>query len=198
LWIEGTGPFDTAASMAGKRIAVVKGSYPEAWAREHVPTAIILPVDGTLAEMDELLAAIRSIIDGEEHAITVRHLFYRLVGLAVIPKTETAYHLLVRHLSRWRRDGEVSWDAFADSTRWHIRAATFDGISDALQRCKETYRRDMWSTQPHYVELWLEKDAIASIVAGVADQFGVPICYEPKKTYLVRGDEIGALPRAEK
>src|SRR5262249_39020824 len=38
LWIEGTGPFDTAASMAGKRVAVVKGSYPEAWAREHIPT----------------------------------------------------------------------------------------------------------------------------------------------------------------
>ncbi|HET6888330.1 MAG TPA: transporter substrate-binding domain-containing protein [Candidatus Udaeobacter sp.] len=55
LWIEGTGPFDTAASMAGKRIAVLKGSYPEAWAREHVPTAIILPVDGTLAELDDRL-----------------------------------------------------------------------------------------------------------------------------------------------
>ena len=33
LWIEGTGPFNSAASMAGKRIAVFKGSYPETWAR---------------------------------------------------------------------------------------------------------------------------------------------------------------------
>ena len=55
LWIEGTGPFDTAASMTGKRIAVIKGSYPEIWAREHVPTAIILTVDGTLAELDDAL-----------------------------------------------------------------------------------------------------------------------------------------------
>ena len=55
MWIEGTGPFDTVASMAGKRIAVVKGSYPEAWAREHVPTAIIVPVAGTLAELDDTL-----------------------------------------------------------------------------------------------------------------------------------------------
>jgi ABC-type amino acid transport substrate-binding protein len=52
LWIEGTGPFDSAASMAGKRIAVVEGSYPEAWARERVPTATIVAVDGTLAEVD--------------------------------------------------------------------------------------------------------------------------------------------------
>jgi len=55
LWIEGTGQFDTAASMAGKRIAVVKGSYPEPWARGHIPTATILPVDGTLAELDNML-----------------------------------------------------------------------------------------------------------------------------------------------
>ena len=32
-----------------------KGSYPEAWAREHVPTATILPVEGTSAELDDML-----------------------------------------------------------------------------------------------------------------------------------------------
>jgi ABC-type amino acid transport substrate-binding protein len=55
LWIEGTGPFDSAASMAGRRIAVFKGSYGETWAREHVPTATILPVDGTSTELDDTL-----------------------------------------------------------------------------------------------------------------------------------------------
>jgi ABC-type amino acid transport substrate-binding protein len=55
LWIEGTGPFDSAVSMAGKRIAVFKGSYGETWAREHIPTATILPVDGTSAELDDTL-----------------------------------------------------------------------------------------------------------------------------------------------
>jgi len=57
MWTEGTGPFDSTASMAGKRVAVIKGSYPEAWAREHVPTATIFPVDGTLAELDDMLRA---------------------------------------------------------------------------------------------------------------------------------------------
>jgi ABC-type amino acid transport substrate-binding protein len=56
LWMEGTGPFDTAASMAGKRISVLQGSYPETWAREHVPTAIILPVCCTYVVLDDTLA----------------------------------------------------------------------------------------------------------------------------------------------
>jgi len=57
LWVAGTGPFETADSMAGKRIAVLKGSYPETWAREHVPTATILPVEGTYVELDDMLPA---------------------------------------------------------------------------------------------------------------------------------------------
>ena len=51
LWMEGTGPFDNTASMAGKRIAVLKGSYPG----EHVPTATILPVESGYAELDNTL-----------------------------------------------------------------------------------------------------------------------------------------------
>src|SRR5437773_11957331 len=90
------------------------------------------------AEMEELLSAILSILDGEEFAITVRHLFYRLVGLGVIPKTESAYKSLVHHLSNWRRNGEIPWDGFADSTRWHIRKPAFDGVEDALQRTRAT------------------------------------------------------------
>jgi hypothetical protein len=70
---------------------------------------------------------------------------------------------------------EIEWSAFADSTRWHICTLTFDGIADALRRTRQTYRRDLWSTQPYYVELWLEKDAIASIVRDLARDFGVPI-----------------------
>ena len=55
LWLADAGPFDSVASMAGKRIATFKGSYPEAWAREHVPTATIIPVDGTATELDDTL-----------------------------------------------------------------------------------------------------------------------------------------------
>jgi hypothetical protein len=129
----------------------------------------------TSDQIDALLGAITSILDGEETQITVRHLFYRLVGLGVIKKTEKAYRNLVNHLGRWRRDGEIEWSAFSDSTRSHIRWQSFDGIEDALRRTRETYRRDLWSTQPYYVELWLEKDAIASIVHDLAAEFGVPV-----------------------
>ncbi len=126
--------------------------------------------------MASLLDAIRNILAGEEGQITIRHLFYRLAsGLHVIEKTEADYKGLCGHLSKWRRSGDVEWSAFADNTRWHIQRPSFDGIDDALRNTVENYRRNLWSTQPYYLETWVEKDAVASIVAGTANSFGVPV-----------------------
>jgi hypothetical protein len=133
------------------------------------------PTRRSPAQMAELLSAIKAIVDVEETAITIRHLFYRLVGLGVIEKTERAYKALCGHLSRWRKSGEVPWDAFSDSTRWHIRPPLFDGIADALRRTRESYRRDLWATQPYYTEVWVEKDAICGVIADITREFGVPL-----------------------
>jgi hypothetical protein len=62
--------------------------------------------------MAELLRSVHDILDGETSTITIRHLFYRLVGRNVILKTELAYKGLCGHLSRWRKSEEVPYDAF--------------------------------------------------------------------------------------
>jgi hypothetical protein len=125
--------------------------------------------------MDSILTAITTILDGEENQITIRHLFYRLAGTRIIPKTQEAYKSLCSHLSKWRRSGEIAWSAFTDSTRWHIKQRTFGGVEDALRNTVENYRRDLWSTQDVYCEVWVEKDAMAGIVAEKANSFGVPV-----------------------
>lgn len=129
----------------------------------------------TDAEVGRVLTAIKTILAAEPGQITIRHLFYQLVGLHVIPKTELAYKSLCSHLSRWRRSGDIDFGAFADNTRWRYQHDSFDGLQDALKRTAELYRRDLWSTQPCYVEVWVEKDAIASIVAAAANAWGVPV-----------------------
>jgi len=125
--------------------------------------------------MDSLLAAIVAIIMGEDEQITIRHLFYRLVGERQIEKTEAAYKSLCGHLSKWRRSGEVAWDSFADNTRWHMGRATFNGLNDTLTNTVKCYRRDLWAMQDAYVEIWGEKDAISGILYSEADTFGVKV-----------------------
>jgi hypothetical protein len=125
--------------------------------------------------MDGVLNTIQTILAREDGQITIRHLFYRLVGLNVIEKTEAAYKGLCGHLSKWRRSEEIPWSAFADNTRWHIQHTTFDGVEEALRNTAQNYRRNLWSTQPYYLEVWVEKDATAGIVADTANSFGVPV-----------------------
>jgi hypothetical protein len=127
------------------------------------------------AQMAELLSAIHDVVDGEESEITIRHLFYRLVGLGVIEKNERAYKSLCQHLSRWRKSGEVPYDAFSDSTRWRIKPQMFGSMAEALTLTRETYRRNLWATQPWYVEVWVEKDAIAGVIDDVTGAWGVPL-----------------------
>ncbi|MHB8522190.1 MAG: hypothetical protein ACYDH9_15725 [Limisphaerales bacterium] len=129
----------------------------------------------TSGQMQDVLREIQTILNGEDGQITIRHLFYRLVGLRVIEKTEQAYKGLCSHLSKWRRSEAIPWSAFSDSTRWHIQNNTFDGVQDALKNTVENYRRNLWDTQPFYLEVWVEKDAIAGIVSDTANTFGVPV-----------------------
>jgi hypothetical protein len=132
-------------------------------------------------ELEKLLADTLAIIDGSDDRISIRHLFYRLVSRGSIPKTETAYKGLRSHLTKWRRACAVRWKSFTDNTRWHIKTRTFDDMREALDETVSTYRRTMWATQPFYVEAWVEKAAIAGMVSGVADSFGVP-------TFVCRGN----------
>jgi len=143
--------------------------------RKFYRTSPVKRLRRSSAEMDSLLASILTILNGEADQITIRHLFYLLVGLGVIPKTEGAYKSLCSHLSKWRRSGEIAWGAFSDNTRWHIRHKTYGGVEDALRNTVENYRRDLWDTQPYYIEVWVEKDAMASIVSGTANSWGVPV-----------------------
>jgi hypothetical protein len=125
--------------------------------------------------MDSFLEAINEIVNGEQDEITIRHLFYRLVGLGQIEKTEAAYKSLCQHLSKWRRSGDVAWDSFADNTRWHLGTDTFNGLDEALANTVKCYRRNLWAQQSAYVEIWGEKDAISGILSREADPFGVRV-----------------------
>jgi hypothetical protein len=134
----------------------------------------------TKEQVSALLDAVNDILDSEDGPITIRHLFYRLESQGIIPKTEAACKVLTKHLGKWRRANLIPWDAFADNTRWKYGGKAFNTLDEALEDTIRTYRKNLWRDQPYYIELWVEKDAIASIVVDEADSFGVP-------TFVCRG-----------
>ncbi len=111
----------------------------------------------------------------EDSPMTVRQIFYRLVSTGAIDKTELQYRAVVRIVTEMRREGRIPFSAVADSTRWTHKPASFVGVGQALRELADTYRRDPWQDQPAYVEVWLEKDALAGVLYSVTSEFDVPL-----------------------
>ena len=125
--------------------------------------------------LESLLGTCKEIIASYEEEITIRHLFYRLAGLRLIEKDEASYKLLCSHLSKWRKSGHLPFDAFIDGTRWRYGATTHTDAEEALQDCVRSFRKNLWQSQNVYPEVWAEKDAIASIITPIANQWGVKV-----------------------
>ena len=48
-------------------------------------------------------------------------------------------------------------------------------LADFAESARRAYRRDVWRTQPAYVEVWLEKDALSGIFEDTLKPYGVTL-----------------------
>jgi hypothetical protein len=129
----------------------------------------------THEKLTEILQATKEILAEEQNKITIRHLFYCLVSKRLLAKEEREYKKLGSYLMKWRRSGELPWSAFADNTRWYYGDVGYSGLEAALINTRDTYRRNLWSSQDAFVEIWCEKDAIASILLSESQSFGIQV-----------------------
>lgn len=138
-------------------------------------------------EIAELKKRIRGVL-AEDNPMTVRQLFYRLVGLGAIAKTEQEYKSTVcRLLVQMRSEGQLPYAWIADNTRWMRKPTTYGSYAEALAETARSYRRALWDDQNAYVEIWLEKDALAGVLYAVTGAYDVPLMVTrgyPSLTFL--------------
>lgn len=113
------------------------------------------------------------VLQDEYDVMTVRQVFYALTVRGIVAKEEAGYRQVQRQVLQLRRDGILPWSFIADGTRWVHAPETWDGVDDVLQETARTYRRNLWRSQRVRIEVWLEKDALASIVKEVTYPWGV-------------------------
>lgn len=122
---------------------------------------------------------------------TLRTLYYRLVSKNIIPNTKNSYKTLSRKLVEARKKGIIPFDAFVDKTRYSKKPfgmgwKPFNSedltkkekkleeklneldlerlIEDEFSYLREARNFWRWSGQKYYVEVWMEKDALADTV----------------------------------
>src|SRR5262249_40298860 len=128
----------------------------------------------TKAEVEERRDALSWIIYGGR-PMTVRQVFYQATVRGLVEKAETGYGKVQLDLTKMRRDGSLPYDWLADNTRWQRKPLTFNSVEHALKATAEFYRKNLWANADCYVEIWLEKDALAGVVYPVTSMYDVPL-----------------------
>jgi len=118
--------------------------------------------------------------------LTLRQLYYQFVARDLIENTPENYKLLSRTMVYARDAGESDWDAMEDRTRAVNDHASWPSPSAFLTSEVEFYAEDLWAGQKFRPEVWIEKDALLGVVAGVCTQWRVP--------YFSTKGNVGQLP----
>lgn len=106
--------------------------------------------------------------------LTLRQLYYQFVARDLIPNRQQEYKRLGDVVNDARLAGLIDWDSIVDRTR-HVRSlATWEHPTGIVSACAQQFRIDRWAKQPHRVEVWIEKDALVGVIAGVCDELRVP------------------------
>lgn len=95
--------------------------------------------------------------------MTVRQVYYQLVSRQVIENNRGQYQAVSNALVDARKEGRIPWDWIEDRLRRPREVSMYRDLPDFLGVVAYSYQRDVWPTQPAYVEEWLEKDALSGI-----------------------------------
>ncbi len=107
--------------------------------------------------------------------MTVRQVFYQATVHNLVEKSEAGYSKVQTDLVHMRRAGELPYSWLTDNTRWQRKPTTYSSIEDALEETARFYRKSLWDDVFAYVEVWLEKDALAGVINPITSLYEVPL-----------------------
>jgi hypothetical protein len=127
-----------------------------------------------------LLEQVQAVLDEYRDylPLTLRQVFYRLVGAYGHTKTEAAYKSLCEMLNLARRARLIPFDAIRDDGATVITPTLWDTDTDWLRAVSSEasmLRLNPWLRQPVYVELICEAGGMAPMLASVANPYGITV-----------------------
>lgn len=127
---------------------------------------------------------------GQGLKLTLRQLYYQFVSKNLLPNTERSYKNLGSLINDGRMAGLVDWDAIEDRIREPVIQSEWSSLESLAASAVRAYRLPRWDGQENYVELWVEKSALAGVLEPLASEFHVTLmvnrgyCVDPKTKIL--------------
>jgi hypothetical protein len=142
----------------------VRGFAP--WNPQGTTLHLLEQVRGVLAEYEDYLP------------LTIRQIFYRLVGAHDYEKTERAYARLCEHLNRARRARTISMDAIRDDGGTVLAPTTWRDAAEFLDTVRATASKlmlDRTTGQKTRLIVLCEAAGMAPQLERVTQEFTIPV-----------------------
>jgi hypothetical protein len=147
-----------------------KTSRPRGYIQNYRPQA------KTRALLDDADVVLR---EYREHwPLTVRQIYYRLVGAKGYPKTEAFYNTLCHHLANCRRARVIPFSAIRDDGVTTVDMQHFNDeehFKEHIRLLGERYIRNKLSAQSIHIEVWCEAAGMIFQLADVAHRYSVEV-----------------------
>lgn len=128
--------------------------------------------------------------------LTLRQLYYQFVARNLIKNKPSEYDRLGDIISKGRLAGLIDWSMLEDRVRSLEGVTTWGAPGEILQAVANQYREDVWRTQKHRVEVWVEKDAVLGVIerACLALRVSYFACrgYSSQSAYYAAGKRLRA------
>jgi len=133
----------------------------------------------------QLIPIVNEILDQYDFALTVRQIYYRLISdpYSLFENTRSNYTGFDTILTRAREREEIDWRRIEDRTRQsiggegEINNETPEEFLRAyvwtLKNCWSYYDKKMWLRQQNFIEVWVEKDALSSLISQACKEYRV-------------------------
>lgn len=126
--------------------------------------------------------------------LTLRQLYYQMVARDLFPddrrwrytgsrwvrdvngtpNAEPNYKWLGSLVNDARMAGLIDWNHIVDRTRNLSRSPSWNDPAALVRAGADQFAIDKWADQPHYVEVWIEKDALVGVIEPTCRDWRVP------------------------
>jgi hypothetical protein len=135
------------------------------------------PRSDTAASLDLVHRVLKEYSD--QLPLTLRQIFYRLVGAHGYEKTEQAYKRLVELMNKARRAQLIRMEAIRDDGFTSAQSPFYHSAEVflfGLRAAAESMRLDRQQGQRSRLVIWCEASGMVPQLARIADPFGIEVC----------------------
>lgn len=128
--------------------------------------------------------------------LTLRQLYYQFVARGLVENTQQSYKRIGDIVNNARMAGLMSWSYIVDRTRNLVSSTHWDSPKEIIESAAYGYAIDKRADQEVYVEVWVEKEALAGVIGRASRKVFVP--YFSCRGYVSQSEQHAAALRFKK